>query len=238
MAPAGDVHPRQRVFSEAAAAAALAPLTCAGPYLPWGAGTMRPAGLAAVCNDIVLSNRRRLVELGSGTSTVLLARLLARQHPDGGYQHVAVEHDARWADWVVDQLRREGLLERVRVLHAPLAPHPLAEPGLQWYDETVLLDGVEDAHQDSGIDLLVVDGPPADTPGKVLARYPALPVLRARLAADATVVLDDVERPGEQEVLRRWEQETGMEFERRGDSAGVALGRVSGTSGVTGPSHG
>ena len=55
---------------------------------------MRPAGLVMVCNDIVLGDRRRVVELGSGLSTVLLARLLAQRPPVGGFTLVAVEHDA------------------------------------------------------------------------------------------------------------------------------------------------
>ena len=65
-----------RVFGDDAARFALGALS--GPYLPWGSGTMRPAGLVAVCNDIVLNDRRRIVELGSGISTVLFARLLAQ----------------------------------------------------------------------------------------------------------------------------------------------------------------
>jgi hypothetical protein len=51
-----------------------------GAYLPWSAGTMRPAVFVTVCNDIVLNDRRRIVELGSGISTVLLARLLTSAH--------------------------------------------------------------------------------------------------------------------------------------------------------------
>ena len=46
------------------------------------------------------------------------------------------------------------------------------------------------------------------------ARAPALPVLWDRLAPGATVVLDDIERPGEQEVLRRWEGEFDVVFTR------------------------
>jgi predicted O-methyltransferase YrrM len=234
----GDVHPRRREFSEAAAAAALAPLLTAGPYLPWGAGSMRPAGLVAVCNEIVLSERRSVLELGSGTSTVLLARLLAQQPSNGERCQVAVEHDGRWAAWVEGQLRREDLHSRVSVLHVPLAVHRYAEPGTVWYDEDRLMAGLDAARAGRAVDLLLVDGPPADTSEKVLARYPALPVLRGRLAPGATVVLDDVERAGEQEVLRRWERETGVDFERRGASAGVAVGRLPGTPTGTGPPHG
>ncbi len=69
---------------------------------------MRPAGLVAVCNDIVLDGRRRVVELGSGVSTVLLTRLLTQRRPPGGFRMAVVEHDASWARWVTDQRDREA----------------------------------------------------------------------------------------------------------------------------------
>src|SRR6266545_5516603 len=189
---------------------------------------MRPAGLATVCNDIVLSGRRRIVELGSGISTVLLARLLCQRWPPGGFRIAAVEHDARWAQCVTEQLDREGTGADVVVVHALLAPHPEAEGDLTWYDAAALTAGLRATLRGDPIDLLLVDGPPAYAAGHGLARYPALPVLHDWLAPGATVVLDDVERSGEQEVLRRWEHETGLDFDRRADRAGVDHPAVDG----------
>jgi hypothetical protein len=216
--------PTARGFSDEAAMYALAALP--GPYLPWSAGAMRPAGLVTVCNDIIVNGRRRIVELGSGVSTVLLARLLTQRPPPDGFLMAAVEHDALWAGWVGEQLDREGTRSNVTIVQAPLMPHPRAEPGLRWYDEAALTDGLREALRGDPIDLLLVDGPPAYAAGHGLARYPALPVLADRLAPGGTVVLDDVERPGEQEILRRWEAETGLGFERRAERGGVAVARV------------
>ena len=182
---------------------------------------MRPAGLVMVCNDIVLDDRRRVVELGSGLSTVLLARLLAQRARRSTL--VAVEHDARWAQWVREQLEREGIGAHVMVIDAPLTARADDAGGLPWYDEAAVADGLDRALGAEPIDLLVVDGPPAYAAGHGLGRYPALPVLRPRLAPGATVVLDDVERRGEQDVLRRWESETDLVFHRHAESAGVAV---------------
>jgi predicted O-methyltransferase YrrM len=215
----------ERKFTDEAARHALAALP--GPYLPWDSGAIRPAGLATVCNDIVLNGRRRVVELGSGVSTVMLARLFHQRRPRDGFRLVAVEHDAGWAGWVIEQLEREGIGSGVSVVLAPLVPHPRAEPGLSWYDEPTLTKGLRTALQGDPIDLLLVDGPPAHASGMGLARYPALPVLLHQLAPGATVVLDDAERAGEQEVLRRWEDETGLVFDRRADEAGVAVARTA-----------
>jgi predicted O-methyltransferase YrrM len=225
--------PIERKLTDEAARHALAALP--GPYLPWDSGAMRPAGLATVCNDIVLNVRSRVVELGSGVSTVMLARLLHQRPPRDGFRLVAVEHDASWAEWVTEQLDREGIASGVSVVLAPLVPHPRAEPGLSWYDEPALTEGLRPALRgdpiDDLIDLLLVDGPPAYAAGMGLARYPALPVLLDRLAVGATVVLDNAERAGEQEVLRRWEDETGLVFDRRADEAGVAVARTANGAG-------
>jgi predicted O-methyltransferase YrrM len=169
---------------------------------------MRPAGLVLVCNEVVHGGRTRVVECGSGASTVLLARLLRER---GAGSVVAIEHDGAWAELVGDLLRREGLGGVARVLHAPLEGDPL------WYGPAAL-DALP-----SEVDLLVVDGPPAYAPGKEHSRAPALPFFEPRLVAGAAVVLDDLQRAGEREVLARWERETSWHFEIH-EGAGAAVG--------------
>jgi predicted O-methyltransferase YrrM len=187
---------------------------------------MRPDGLVAVCDDVIVNGRRRIVELGSGVSTVLLARLLTRRRPGGGWRLAAVEHDASWARRVTEQLDRENIGRHVTVVHAPLIPHRLAASNLLWYDEAAVAAGLDAMLRGDLVDLLVVDGPPAYAPGHGLARYPALPVLQHRLAPGATVVLDDIDRPGEQEVARRWERSTRLSFQRLPAPAGVAIATI------------
>jgi len=186
----------------------LRPLLDAGGYLPWSSGTMRPAGLVLVCNEIVHGRRERVVECGSGVSTVLIARLLRER---GAGSVVAIEHDADWTRLVEELLQREGLDDVSTVVHAPLEGEP------PWYARWAL-----DATPDE-IDLLVVDGPPADGPGEGLRRAPALGAFEPRLAKGATVILDDLQRPGEREVVAGWEAETALRF-RIEEAAGLAIG--------------
>lgn len=216
-----DQTPPGRTFGDADAHHALRALD--GPYLPWSSGSMRPRGLVRVCNDIVLGARRRVVELGSGISTVLLSRLGTQLASVEDFTLVAVEHDERWADWVARQLEREhGGGVRTTVATAPLRAHPHADEHLHWYDGAAVTAALDAAFGRDLIDLLIVDGPPAFEEGMGTARAPALPVLWDRLAPGATVVLDDIERAGEQEVLRRWETQLDVQFERHPD-AGVAV---------------
>jgi hypothetical protein len=74
------------------------------------------------------------------------------------------------------------------------------------------------------VDLLIVDGPPAHEPGHGRRRAPALAAFGPLLPETATVILDDVNRPGERDVLTAWESETSWRFSVD-EAAGVATGR-------------
>ena len=198
------------------AAIALAPLQ--GPYLPWSAGALRPAGLITVLNEIAGNDHERVLECGGGISSVFIARLLAQR---GRGWLVTLESDEKWAGWLRSQLQEEGLEQYATVVTAPLAPCAEAADDLEWYSADAVdaaLDGL------APVQLLVVDGPQSCRRGMGLARLPALPILRHALAPDATVALDDIHRPGEREVLKRWEAEADLTFEIR-DSPGIAVGR-------------
>lgn len=184
------------------------------PDLPWSDWSLEPAAVDVLCAR-VRAGCREVVECGSGVSTVMLARAL--RDVGGGHLH-SLEHDHAWAARVRELLDREDLERIAKLVEAPLRPHPLARSECGWYAaaELALLP-------DSGIDLLLVDGPPAGEPQLGEARYPALPALAARLAPDAVVALDDVDRPGEAAVLAAWERETEFRFDRVGGTR-LALG--------------
>ena len=117
------------------------------------------------------------------------------------------------------QHARAGL-PPTRVALAPLEPHPLALNGLHWYAQRAL------PSLPPRIDLLLVDGPPAFEPHIELSRYPALPALAERLAPDATVILDDIDRPGELRILKTWERDYDFRFEVR-PAQRIAIGHRS-----------
>lgn len=190
------------------------PVLDAEAQLTWSEGAMTPAGLAAVCADVAGRHGGRIVECGSGFSTLVLARLL---HTRGG-RLVSLEHDQAWATRVRSHLAAAGHAEIAQVALAPLEPHPLGRDGLAWYARHAL------NWLPRRIDLLLVDGPPAFEPEFELSRYPALPALAERLVPDATVVLDDIDRRGELRILEAWERDCGFRFEVR-PAERIAIGR-------------
>lgn len=146
--------------------------------------------------DLVTTNRPKLVvELGSGTSSVWLGYALERS---GNGRVISIEHDPDFAGRTKEDLRRHGLEDVVEVRTAPLVASPVPGHETPWYDPVAFEDL-------DGIDLLVVDGPPGPT--GPLARYPALPLLHKRLSEQAVIVLDDIDREGEQEIVERWYSE-------------------------------
>jgi predicted O-methyltransferase YrrM len=147
--------------------------------------------LQEVVRHVLLEQPKLVVECGSGASTMWIGRALRRV---GQGRLVSLESSAEGVANVTGMAQREGL-SSVDVRHAPLEPVPVARLEQPWYATSVLADVEE-------IDLLLVDGPPGRT--SKLARYPALPALRDKLRAGATVMLDDCHRRDERETLRRW----------------------------------
>ena len=92
-------------------------------------------------------------------------------------------------------LQEQNLQHDCRSATRPLRDPELDGHATDWYDRSAL-SGLSD------IGLLFVDGPPEST--GPMARYPAVPLLGASLAATAAVVLDDVIRPAEAETAARW----------------------------------
>jgi predicted O-methyltransferase YrrM len=136
-----------------------------------------------------------ILELGSGSSTVIVARALqALGYPPE--MHIAIDHDVRYLRNTIQLARANGVEQLVRFEHRPLAPIP--GYALPWYSN------VPETIGRAQIDLVIVDGPPAYEPGKENSREPALPVIRSFLSERAVVILDDANREAESRILDRW----------------------------------
>jgi Methyltransferase domain len=194
---------------------ALAPLSKA--YLPWSGYAMRPSGVVKVLNEMVINQRFEVVECGAGLTTFYIAGLIQQQ----GKGHLyTIEHDPEWIAVVRGLLVQGGLESYVTLIHAPLVDCELSLEGTAWYDRTVIAQVMGDR----AIDLLVVDGPPAYDVARQYARYPAAIYFQPQLAKDFAIVLDDIDRPGEQHILAQWQEKIpGLEVKQLKIDGGVAI---------------
>jgi hypothetical protein len=162
-----------------------APMPSSGDF------ALNPTDLLELLHLIRSREPRLVLELGSGTSSVWIAYALEKH----GGRLVSLDHDHGYAQKTRALLAAHGLEAIATVRDAPLTGVPIGGSTYQWYDPAVVAD-LRD------VEMLLVDGPPAATGPD--ARFPALHVLERRLAATATVVVDDANRPDEQEAVRRW----------------------------------
>jgi protein-L-isoaspartate O-methyltransferase len=165
-----------------------------GVIPPMGGWAASPDVIAVLVDDLLTHRPGLVVECGSGVSTLWLA--LVAQTYELPTRIVSLDHDAHLAELTRQSLVQHAVDHLVEVRAAPLAPTELPGHKTNWYETSAIAD----LHD---VGLLFVDGPP-DAIGP-LARFPAVPLLRDRLAARATVVLDDVVAPSEKEVAMRWQ---------------------------------
>lgn len=187
--------------------------------LPDSAWSLAPEALAVVEAEVRERRPEHVVELGCGISTLAIGRVLAET---GGHL-ASLEHDADWAQSITALVEQDGSAKRVGIEVAPLEPHRCSLDGARWYAAEAI------GRLPQQIGLLLVDGPPGNEPGIELSRYPALPALARRLAPGAAIVLDDASRPGEREILRRWQDQHPIEFELAAGGR-IAIGSYSSSS--------
>jgi hypothetical protein len=192
----------------------LQPLMTGYPFLPFTGSAMRPFCIAHLLNDIVINNRKNIIEFGSGISTIMTGRLIRKNNLTTTL--LSVEHDKNWAIVLEGILKNEDLQDVVKVLHVPLTDCKLVADNDQWYDIDMLSQHIEGRQ----FDMVIVDGPPAWVKGKEKARYPALPFIQSKLASRFSIYLDDANRQGEQVILKLWQALYSFEFAITGGTLG------------------
>jgi len=206
---------RSKALSDVTALQKLTALS--NSYIPWTSSSVRPSAIVKILNDILINNRKNIIEFGAGVSTLYIAKILKE---NGGHLQT-VEHDSEWIEIVKEMLRKNGTDDMVSFVHAPMNKCRLSLDGLAWYDEGALNSIMGDVQ----FDLVFIDGPLAYTKELRLSRYPALPFLMNlnKVKENVTIILDDINRSGEQEIIDLWEINFGFKFVKLFDEAGVAI---------------
>lgn len=150
-----------------------------------------PDFLAPLAGYVLNHRPQHVLELGSGTSTVIVAYCLER---NGHGVITAYDHDAAFAEQTRQRITQHNLIQWASVRHAPLTSVDPGDSQASWYD--IVTSDL------APIDLLIIDGPPAAS-GRY-ARYPALPHLFDHLADSALIVIDDAARSDDNETILRW----------------------------------
>jgi hypothetical protein len=157
--------------------------------------SVSPDFLLHVMHHIREHAPKRIVECGSGSSTIAMAQALHALGIDG---HIySIENYEPSAAAVRDQLRRHDLERFVTLVFVPLVQKRYDGVGrtIGWYE-------LGPGAIPDDVDLLVVDGPIAVV--HTDARYPAGPELLPKLSRTAHIFVDDAKRHGERDMVERW----------------------------------
>jgi len=187
------------------------------PFFPATRYALTPSALLTVLNDIAINQRRVVMELGSGYSSLYISKLFdLLDLPDA--RVITVDAHAGWLDIIKDAAARAGVDGRMTFVHAPLAPAAGGDDAPPWYDR----DAVAAALGGDKADLLLVDGPVASGRDVRFARAPALPMLKDALAERCAIFLDDIHRPSHAQIARDWGQLIGVPFREHHSRGGFA----------------
>ncbi|WP_198649933.1 coiled-coil domain-containing protein [Zobellella maritima] len=170
-----------------------------------------------------------IIEFGSGTSTLLMAKTLQikqeiqknheklktknKKQQDNQGQHkplphiVSFEHDRLYHQKTASLLADNSIEHLVDLVHAPLVNYQYNEDQqFSYYDCQEKMNELTARFKDKKANILVlVDGPPGST--NTNARFPALPHLTHSLPEHKmTLVMDDYNRPEEKEIIELWKR--------------------------------
>ena len=165
-----------------------------GPFSGWA---LFPDTLLTVLRDVRTRVNPRVIEFGSGESTIAIAAGL--KAAKSGLL-TTIEHDSDFADRVLKRLRQCNLADCVDLKVVPLRAYDprWGFSGFTSYD----LAGL-----DSDFDVAIIDGPIVSKFGAATRSIP-LEWCAARLAGERVIYLDDALRAGEQSICKslkaRW----------------------------------
>lgn len=186
------------------------------PYLPMSSMALRPYALASAMNELIVNGRKRIIEFGSGMSTILLGRLIKSNNLNAIVY--SVDENQGWLDLLAGMIEKEDLAGIIKLYQAPLEGRTEMKGRPHWYNKNILTEKLGA----TTFDMVLIDGPTACNVDIAQSRYFALPFLKDRLNEQYVIFLDDADRKGEKEVLKAWQRETGLEFRIYANTLAVA----------------
>lgn len=127
-----------------------------------------------------------IVELGAGQTSLLIDRMNDALERNCNIR--TIEHDPSWAARLRNKVAHE-------IVDVPLRSKKVRGHNIDYYDIT-------SAQVGPGVDLFIIDGPPAEGAAIRHARLGAFDLVVPCLAEEFVIVIDDCERAGEAELVR------------------------------------
>lgn len=171
-------------------------------YLAFTPFSLNPYTIVHILNEILLNNKKQIVEFGSGISTIIIARFIQINNLDINF--LSIDNNSQWSRFIKKEMCRYGCEKFVNLEVGEIAeltqPYDEEYNSKSWYNLTKVKKSIGNLQKE--IDLVIVDGP--STGFSEYARYPTIPIIKDYLSSNVTIFLDDTRRSGEKEILTKW----------------------------------
>ena len=185
-------------------------------YIPFTSMSLRPYALAFLLNEMLINQRKSVIEFGAGISTIMMARLAKKNKLPA--KIISVEENQDWVNVVKNILVDEGIDGYVEIIYAPVVRRNFKGIENHWYEDKKLKEILKNS---APFDLVMIDGPTAFNEKLALSRYYAMPFLFESLANEHVIFLDDVNRNGEKMAMTHWGKDYGKKFSVYAGTLGV-----------------
>jgi hypothetical protein len=174
-------------------------------YLPFTPFSLNPYTIIHILNDILLNDRKQIVEFGTGVSSIIIARFIQVNNLET--KILSIDNNLEWTAFILKELIKYKCEDKIKLIVGELTAHEqkkfAAYGNRYWYDFKTVKEAISSL--DIDIDIVVVDGP--STGLSKFSRYPAIPMLKNKLAENSIIFLDDTRRRSEKKILIKWNEE-------------------------------
>ena len=155
-------------------------------YLPFTPFSLNPYTIVHILNDILLNDRKQIVEFGSGLSTIIISRFIKTNNLKT--KILSVDNNKHWQTIIHKEVKKYNCGEGLILLHADIEKNEEKEFIIQdndfWFNNSIVKKAID---RIENIDLVVVDGPSTVTSAYV--RYPSYFSVKNKLGSSFCIFL-------------------------------------------------
>lgn len=167
-----------------------------GMYLPYTISSLKLRSLACILNDIVINSRSKVLELGAGISTILIARMAKLN----GIPLIiySIDQNADWIQYLSNIAQKEDLTQYIHFVYAPLSKSSEFDLAYE-FDKKVVSNQIDQIK----FDVFLIDGPTASKRENKFSRATNYHFLESHLAERASIFVDNTNREGERMLVEK-----------------------------------
>lgn len=186
-----------------------------GRYVPRTSSSICARDMRYVLNDIAINERHCLIEFGSGLSTIYIANLIKANGLNA--KLISVEDNKDWLESLQERLISQEVADTVEMVYAPLVPQGGAY-GDSWYSSDAIRRVIPES---ACFDCVLIDGPAAYTTETSFRRRGVIAFIDQRMSEKAAIFIDDIDRPGEQNIVEIWKRMSDWRYQKLSNKMGL-----------------